>query len=118
MMRSFLGAHSSHSVRLLPLVLLALLAISEEFVDPKLEKRGKDANEEDLKVLETQVREQVEALGPRWALIESVSERARASSGRSVAEPSAAHSSARSRSARRSCCSTPTCCASTPRTRR
>ncbi|PWN39598.1 hypothetical protein IE81DRAFT_294609 [Ceraceosorus guamensis] len=53
-----------------PARVLALIAISEEFVDPKLEKRGKDVNEAELARVEKQVRSELEAFGSRWGLIE------------------------------------------------
>lgn len=99
--------------------IIALLAISEDFEDKKLDKKGKDANEAALQEMENEVRARLTAHGPKWELTPSVSVQMQASwftaslhttdelldlCGSSVC----LRSSVRSPYAKRSCSSTPT----------
>ncbi|KAN0062721.1 secretory subunit [Thecaphora frezii] len=51
--------------------ILALLAVSDEFDDARLNRRGKDADEEALNQLDKDVRARLDQLVPEWGLIDS-----------------------------------------------
>lgn len=58
--------------------IVGLLAVSEEFEDKKLDKRGQDANEVELQEMEKEVRARLKAIGSEWELVSEVGFRIRA----------------------------------------